>query len=133
MFGAEETVTLPNGSTATAPNKVAADAVRHALTQLGVPYQLGRHYPRCRPDCSGLTQWAYHQAGLDIPRLAQEQNIGQRRKPPACARRPCGLGRPRGDGRRGGTMIEAGDPVQLSPIRTTNAGPGFPGFFRPTG
>jgi len=27
----------------------------------------------------------------------------------------------------------AGDPVQLSPIRTTNAGQGFHGFFRPTG
>jgi cell wall-associated NlpC family hydrolase len=32
-----------------------------------------------------------------------------------------------------GTMIEAGDPVQLSPIRTTNAGQGFQGFWRPTG
>jgi len=31
-----------------------------------------------------------------------------------------------------GTMIEAGDPVQLSPIRTTNAGQGFQGFWRPT-
>ena len=27
---------------------------------------------------------------------------------------------------------EAGDPVQLSPVRTTNAGQGFHGFFRPT-
>jgi hypothetical protein len=31
-----------------------------------------------------------------------------------------------------GMMAEAGDPVQLSPIRTTNAGQGFQGFFRPT-
>jgi len=30
------------------------------------------------------------------------------------------------------TMIEAGDPVQLAPIRTTNAGQGFQGFWRPT-
>ena len=30
-----------------------------------------------------------------------------------------------------GMMIEAGDRVQLSPIRTTNAGRGFHGFFRP--
>ena len=28
--------------------------------------------------------------------------------------------------------VEAGDPVQLSPIRTTNAGQGFQGFWRPT-
>jgi cell wall-associated NlpC family hydrolase len=31
-----------------------------------------------------------------------------------------------------GTMIEAGDPVKLSPIRTSNAGQGFQGFWRPT-
>jgi peptidoglycan DL-endopeptidase CwlO len=29
-------------------------------------------------------------------------------------------------------MIEAGDPVTLSTIRTTNAGQGFQGFWRPT-
>ena len=29
-------------------------------------------------------------------------------------------------------LAEAGDPVHLSPIRTTNAGEGFQGFFRPT-
>jgi hypothetical protein len=31
-----------------------------------------------------------------------------------------------------GQMIEAGDPVKLSPIRTTNVGQGFQGFWRPT-
>jgi peptidoglycan DL-endopeptidase CwlO len=31
-----------------------------------------------------------------------------------------------------GAMVEAGDPVQLSPIRTTNLNQGFQGFFRPT-
>ena len=31
-----------------------------------------------------------------------------------------------------GQMIEAGDPVKLSPIRTDNAGQGFQGFWRPT-
>jgi hypothetical protein len=29
-------------------------------------------------------------------------------------------------------MIEAGDPVRLSPIRTDNIGQGFQGFWRPT-
>ena len=75
-FGAGEAVTLPDGSTATAPNKVAADAVRHALTQLGVPYVWGGTTPGVGLDCSGLTQWAYREAGLDLPRLAQEQDIG---------------------------------------------------------
>jgi hypothetical protein len=30
------------------------------------------------------------------------------------------------------TMVEAGDPIQLSPIRTTNLSQGFQGFWRPT-
>ncbi|WP_181336143.1 C40 family peptidase, partial [Klebsiella pneumoniae] len=77
MFGSGVDVQLPDGSTATAPNAVAASAVRHALTQLGVPYDWGGTTPGVGLDCSGLTQWAYREAGLDIPRLAQEQDIGQ--------------------------------------------------------
>jgi peptidoglycan DL-endopeptidase CwlO len=133
MFGSGVAVALPDGSTATAPNDVAASAVRHALTQLGVPYDWGGTTPGVGLDCSGLTQWAYHEAGLDLPRLAQEQDVG--------------AGVDRGSLRPGdlavwdghvamivgnGLMIEAGDPVKLSPIRTTNAGQGFQGFWRPT-
>jgi hypothetical protein len=33
----------------------------------------------------------------------------------------------------GDGMIEAGDPVQQSPVRTENIGMGFLGFYRPTG
>jgi cell wall-associated NlpC family hydrolase len=76
QFGDGVAVALPDGSTVTAPNAVAADAVRHALTQLGVPYVWGGTSPGVGLDCSGLTQWAYHEAGLDLPRLAQEQDIG---------------------------------------------------------
>jgi hypothetical protein len=32
-----------------------------------------------------------------------------------------------------GMMIEAGDPVQMSPVRTENIGMAFHGFYRPTG
>jgi cell wall-associated NlpC family hydrolase len=32
-----------------------------------------------------------------------------------------------------GQMIEAGDPVQINPIRTSNIGMPFMGFYRPTG
>ena len=132
-FGEGVGVTLPDGSTATAPNAVAASAVRHALTQLGVPYHWGGTTPGVSLDCSGLTQWAYHEAGLDLPRLAQEQDVG------AAVNR--GALRPGDlavwDGHvamivGNGSMIEAGDPVKLSPIRTTNAGQGFQGFWRPT-
>jgi cell wall-associated NlpC family hydrolase len=133
-FGDGVAVRLPDGSTVMAPNAVAASAVRHALTQLGVPYQWGGTTPGVGLDCSGLTQWAYREAGLDIPRLAQEQDVGAAVDPGSL--RPGDLAV--WDGHvamivGNGMMIEAGDPVQLSPIRTTNAGQGFHGFFRPTG
>ncbi|MFV8166027.1 NlpC/P60 family protein [Mycobacterium sp. 134] len=133
MFGDGVGVRLPDGSTAVAPNAVAASAVRHALTQLGVPYRWGGTTPGVGLDCSGLTQWAYHEAGLDIPRLAQEQDIGKAVS--AGTLRPGDLAV--WDGHvamivGANTMIEAGDPVKLSPVRTTNAGQGFQGFWRPT-
>ncbi|MBO0677784.1 C40 family peptidase [Mycolicibacterium sp. S2-37] len=133
-FGDGTGVTLPGGATADAPNPVAAEAVRHALTQLGVPYQWGGTTPGVGLDCSGLTQWAYREAGLDIPRLAQEQDVGAAVPPGAL--RPGDLAVWSGHVAMivgDGVMIEAGDPVQLSPVRTTNAGQGFHGFFRPTG
>jgi cell wall-associated NlpC family hydrolase len=132
-FGDGFAVRLPDGSTAMAPNAMAANAVRHALTQLGVPYQWGGTTPGVGLDCSGLTQWAYHEAGLNIPRLAQEQDVGA--VVDAGSLRPGDLAV--WDGHvamivGNGTMIEAGDPVKLSPIRTDNAGQGFQGFWRPT-
>ena len=132
-FGDGIAVRLPDGSTAMAPNAVAANAVRHALTQLGVPYQWGGTTPGVGLDCSGLTQWAYHEAGLNLPRLAQEQDVGAVVDPGSL--RPGDLAV--WDGHvamivGNETMIEAGDPVQLSPIRTDNAGQGFQGFWRPT-
>ncbi|WP_135453131.1 C40 family peptidase [Mycobacterium sp. DL99] len=133
MFGEGVAVRLPDGTTAVAPNAVAASAVRHALTQVGVPYRWGGTTPGVGLDCSGLTQWAYHEAGLDIPRLAQEQDIGKAVS--AGSLRPGDLAV--WDGHvamivGANTMIEAGDPVRLSPVRTTNAGQGFQGFWRPT-
>ncbi|WP_029116629.1 C40 family peptidase [Mycobacterium sp. URHB0044] len=133
VFGSGEEVTLPDGSTATAPNAVAASAVRHALTQLGVPYVWGGTTPGVGLDCSGLTQWAYGEAGLDLPRLAQEQDVGAAVgrgsvRPGDLAVWDGHVAMVVGDG----LMIEAGDPVKLSPIRTTNAGEGFQGFWRPT-
>ncbi len=132
-FGDGFAVRLPDGSSAMAPNAVAASAVRHALTQLGVPYDWGGTTPGVGLDCSGLTQWAYHEAGLNIPRLAQEQDIGAAIDPGSL--RPGDLAV--WDGHvamvvGNGTMIEAGDPVKLSPVRTDNAGQGFQGFWRPT-
>jgi cell wall-associated NlpC family hydrolase len=126
-------VRLPDGSTVMAPNHVAAEAVRHALTQLGVPYDWGGEAPGVGFDCSGLTQWSYHEAGLNLPRLAQDQDVGAMVSPNALLPGDLAVW----DGHvamvvGNDTMIEAGDPVQLSAIRTTNIGQGFQGFWRPT-
>ncbi|MGF0248277.1 C40 family peptidase [Rhodococcus erythropolis] len=126
-------VELPDGSTATAPNAEAAAAVRNALTQQGVPYAWGGTTPGVGLDCSGLTQWAYGQAGVDIPRLAQEQGIGNQVDQNNLMPGDLAVW----DGHvamviGGGQMIEAGDPVEVSAIRTTNSGMGFHGFYRPT-
>ncbi|MDJ0014457.1 C40 family peptidase [Rhodococcus erythropolis] len=126
-------VELPDGTTATAPNAEAAAAVRNALSQQGVPYAWGGTTPGVGLDCSGLTQWAYGQAGVDIPRLAQEQGIGNQvdqnnLMPGDLAVWDGHVAMVIGNGQ----MVEAGDPVEISAIRTTNSGMGFHGFYRPT-
>ncbi|MEU1628195.1 bifunctional lytic transglycosylase/C40 family peptidase [Streptomyces sp. NPDC020096] len=80
----------------------AATAVNAALSQQGVPYSWGGGGPSgpttgscCTPgghsganirgfDCSGLTQYAYAQAGIALPRTAAEQ-AGVGRRIPASA------------------------------------------------
>ncbi|MFF0817508.1 NlpC/P60 family protein [Rhodococcus sp. NPDC003318] len=126
-------VFLPDGSTAMAPNREAAEAVRNALSQQGVPYSWGGTTPGQGLDCSGLTQWAYGEAGVEIPRLAQEQNVGcpvdqTDLMPGDLAVWDGHVAMVIGNGQ----MIEAGDPVQVSAVRTANMGMGFYGFYRPT-
>jgi cell wall-associated NlpC family hydrolase len=60
------------GDDTTPPNAVAAAAIDAARTQLGKPYQWGAVGPATF-DCSGLTGWAYRQAGLDLPRTSRQQ------------------------------------------------------------
>ena len=59
----------PNGTSTSAGNA----AVQAAVSQLGVPYQWGGESPGQGFDCSGLTQWAWSQAGASIPRTAASQ------------------------------------------------------------
>jgi cell wall-associated NlpC family hydrolase len=47
-------------------------AVRAAESKLGAPYVYGAAGPDAF-DCSGLIQWAYKQAGLNIPRTSYDQ------------------------------------------------------------
>lgn len=51
----------------------AKQAVSAAESQVGVPYQWGGETPGVGFDCSGLVQWAYKQAGVNLPRTSQEQ------------------------------------------------------------
>lgn len=49
-----------------------------AKSQLGVPYQFGGERPRSSDfegafDCSGLVQWSYGRAGINVPRTSEEQ------------------------------------------------------------
>ncbi|KXP13161.1 hypothetical protein AXK57_02710 [Tsukamurella pulmonis] len=127
-------VRLPDGTVVKAPNAKAAAAVQAALTQLGVPYSWGGTTPGVGLDCSGFTQWAYRQAGIELPRLANEQGVGAsvgagELQPGDLAVWEGHVAMVIGDGR----MVEAGDPVQISAIRTDNIGQQFYGFFRPTG
>ncbi|MFD0365757.1 NlpC/P60 family protein [Nocardia sp. GCM10030253] len=127
-------VTLPDGSIVEAPNEQAAQAVRSALGTLGTPYVWGGTSPGAGLDCSGLTQYAYGEAGVDLPRLAQEQGNGHTGVSPGDLM-PGDLAV--WDGHvamviGNGQFVEAGDPVQISSIRTENIGMDFYGFYRPT-
>ena len=51
---------------------VGVKALEAAKTKIGAPYVWGGNGPDAF-DCSGLTSWAYKQAGVTIPRTAQQQ------------------------------------------------------------
>jgi cell wall-associated NlpC family hydrolase len=133
--GSGVAINLPGGKQVMAPNETAAKAVRAALSQLGVPYVWGGTARGQGLDCSGLTMTSYQDAGLQLPRTAKQQTVGA--EVPSIDQLLPGdlvvwsghVAMVIGDGQ----MIEAGDPVQISKIRTTNAGQSFIGFYRPTG
>ena len=107
-------------------------AVAAAKSQVGQPYVWGGT-GNGGFDCSGLTQWAYSQAGVELPRTADQQAIGQQVS--ADQLQPGDL--VVWDGHvamysGNGEIVEAGDPVQTNPLRTTNMGMQFKGFWRPT-
>ncbi|MFI0721079.1 NlpC/P60 family protein [Streptomyces sp. NPDC021224] len=62
----------------TAASKYASSAYAFAQSKRGASYVYGGSGPTTF-DCSGLTSWAYRQAGVSIPRTAAEQaNAGTR-------------------------------------------------------
>ena len=108
-------------------------AVAAARSALGTPYVWGGTSTQGF-DCSGLTQWAWRQAGVEIPRVAESQTVGravsyEELRPGDLVVWDGHVAMYEGDGR----IIEAGDPVQSNPIRTSNIGMSFLGYYRPTG
>ncbi|MEZ0366603.1 C40 family peptidase [Mycobacterium sp. pUA109] len=81
-------------------NSRAGIAVRAALSRLGRPYVWGAAGPH-QFDCSGLTQWAYRQAGLHLDRTTYQQ-IHQ------------GIAVPRGQVRPGDLVFPNAGHVQLA-------------------
>lgn len=123
----------PSGEGEAAGSAVGRAAVEAAKSQLGAPYAWGGTGPGGF-DCSGLTSWAYRQAGVELPRMAHEQAIGMQvsfdqLQPGDLAVWDGHVAMYAGDG----MYIEAGDPVQMNPVRTDNIGMTFKGFWRPTG
>jgi cell wall-associated NlpC family hydrolase len=51
----------------------AGTAVAAALSQLGVPYRFAASEPGVAFDCSGLTAWAWQQAGVSLPHQSRAQ------------------------------------------------------------
>lgn len=64
---------LPLEAQADEYEDVRMQVVTTALTQLGKPYVWGGATPQKGFDCSGLVQYSYLQAGVDVPRTSLEQ------------------------------------------------------------
>ena len=56
-----------------APSSRASIAINAALSQLGVPYRFAAASPGVAFDCSGLTSWAWAQAGVSLPHQSRAQ------------------------------------------------------------
>ena len=123
------TSSTSSSSTGSAAGEKAVDT---ALSMVGTPYVWGGTTPQGF-DCSGLTQYAYRAAGVDIPRLAEEQTVGTQVSADELVKGDLvvwdgHVAMYAGDGQ----IVEAGDPVQVNPLRTSNMGMEFKGFWRPT-
>ena len=70
---ADAAAQLPPGVSETPAGPKALAALAEARKYLGTPYLWGGSKPSTGFDCSGLMQWAYHQAGISIGRVTTQQ------------------------------------------------------------
>jgi len=61
------------GSSAPPPASTAGIAISAAYSQLGVAYKFAAESPGVAFDCSGLTKWAWGQAGVYLPHQSASQ------------------------------------------------------------
>jgi cell wall-associated NlpC family hydrolase/uncharacterized coiled-coil protein SlyX len=69
------------GASAPAPSSRSGIAVQAALGQQGVPYRYAASTPGVAFDCSGLTAWAWGQAGVGLPHQSRAQFASTPRVP----------------------------------------------------
>jgi cell wall-associated NlpC family hydrolase len=70
-----------------APSGLAGVAIQAAMSQLGVPYVYATSNPGVSFDCSGLTKYAWGQAGVSLPHQSRAQ-AGMLPHVPASAAQP---------------------------------------------
>lgn len=115
----------------------AGAAVAAAESQLGVPYRRGAEDPGVAFDCSGLTAWAWGQAGVPLPHYSGSQMADTTPVPVSDLQPGDLLFYGPGGGTHvamyvgGGRMIEATEPGQTVRIDPVRLGTGFAGAGRP--
>ncbi len=67
------------------PSPGASGAVNAAISQIGVSYRYAASSPGEAFDCSGLTAWAWEQAGVSLPHQSRSQYASTTRVSPADA------------------------------------------------
>jgi peptidoglycan DL-endopeptidase CwlO len=87
MLATARQAAFSSGMVSGPASAVAQAAIAAASTQLGKPYVYGGSGPDVW-DCSGLTQWAYRQAGVELPRTAAQQYAAIATKVPLGALQP---------------------------------------------
>jgi cell wall-associated NlpC family hydrolase len=73
LVGADAGAAVAEAAGASNAGPRAVEAVAEARKYLGTPYKWGGSTPQSGFDCSGLVQWAYAKAGIQIPRVTDQQ------------------------------------------------------------